>query len=500
MIDSACCSSLYAVDQAVTDIRAGKCSAALVGGVNYIGTPHGFNAYAVMDFLAKDWRCKAFAEGADGWTKGELFAAVYLKPLAQALEDKDAIYAVIKASGTNHGGRSNFYEQPNSTKHLELITKVYRDGGLDPRDLVHIEAHGTGTEMGDAIEYNVLLRAVNGLAKERGVALDPHSCGLGSIKSNMGHAEAAAGIAGFIKTVLLLHEKVIPPSLHIKVPNKHIRSNNSALYLATEAQALAQRSRDGQRYHAGVHSFNFSGAAAHVLVAEAPDLPLGEGSLGLTQYPFCLSAPSLEGLQAYLQAFIQHLDSNPVASLDGLAYTLNRSKSHFPHRLAITTRSIAELRQQFIDASLAIVEGRVSGGESRIGEGMTYRHLEPKAGRKVRDYVRLSDANVSVLLEHWLSEGGFDWSVVLAPYRLVKQHLPVYSFANERIYFPRMAEGAPLRTVTIAAAAESSVHQSKPGRLGDAVQKLDLAVSDEQGSSSRVLRSDELMRNAGNIG
>ncbi|HWU86503.1 MAG TPA: beta-ketoacyl synthase N-terminal-like domain-containing protein, partial [Kofleriaceae bacterium] len=458
-IDVACCSSLYAIDRAVQDLRAGVCEAALVGGVSFIGTPYGFQSYAAMNYLAKDWRCKTFAAGGDGWSKGEMFAAVYLKPLPQALADHDAIYAVIAASGTNHGGKSHFYEQPNSAKHLELITSVYREAGLDPRDLVHIEAHGTGTEMGDALEYNVFVRALNTLAKERGVSVDAASCGVGSIKSNMGHAEAASGIAGFIKSVLLLHDKVIPPSLHLQTPNQHLRLNDSPLYLASEPAAFAQRGGHGQGRHAGVHSFNFSGAAAHVLLREAPAMALRPGSLGLTRYPVCVSAPAPEGLAACVKELIGYLDSGVPASLDALVYTLNRSRSHFAHRLALTAGTLDELRAQLVTASRALAQG-APGGE--LGEGIRYRHVDAKSAQKVRDYAALSDATVPTLLEHWLSASRFDWSVVLAPFALTKQHLPAYPFLRERSYLPEGGAPAVVAAPQAVVAAPQAVVAAAP--------------------------------------
>ena len=397
-IDVACCSSLYAIDRAVQDIRAGVCEAALVGGVSFIGTPYGFQSYAAMNYLAKDWRCKTFAEGGDGWSKGEMFAAVYLKPLPQALADNDAIYAVIAASGTNHGGKSHFYEQPNSAKHLELITSVYREARLDPRDLVHIEAHGTGTEMGDALEYNVFVRALNTLAKERGVSVDAGSCGVGSIKSNMGHAEAASGIAGFIKSVLLLHDKVDPAVAAYPDAQQAPALERVTTVSGQRAGDVEQRGDHGHGRHAGVHSFNFSGAAAHVLLSEAPAMAFQPGSLGLTRYPVCVSAPAPEGLEACVRELIASVDSGCRLHLDGLVYTLNGRGRTLPHRLALTA------------------------GTSRSWRGPWWKLL-PCTGRgahrrrpwlwwwwksaELRDYAALSDAARAALLEHWLSASRF---------------------------------------------------------------------------------------------
>lgn len=427
-IDAACCSSLYALDRAVKDIRAGTCEGALAGGVSYIGTPHGFVAYAGMNYLAKDWRCKAFADGGDGWSKGELFAAVYLKPYRRAVADNDAIYAVITGSGTNHGGKSHFYEQPNSNKHAELIARVYREGRVDPAQLVHIEAHGTGTEMGDALEFNVLQKSLKSVAKEQDIELPNRSCAVGSVKSNIGHTEAAAGIAGFIKTVLLVHHRIIPPSLHIAVANKHLRLEKSPLYLADERRDL-RGAKGTRRIFASVHSFNFSGAAAHVLVAEARH-KVSNATLNLRRYPVCISARSPEALRAYLGALAAHIDNKPDDSLDGLVYTINSSKSCFAHRLATVVESKADLSTQLHRALSEFSQLQQQGRLGEIRYSATQSHT-----KKITQHPQLSDLTVARLVEQWLDQSRFSWSTVLAPFAIAKLHLPTYPFTDRKLCF-----------------------------------------------------------------
>ena len=429
-VDTACCSSLYAIDRAVNDLRHGVCEAALAGGVSFVGTASGYQMYAAMDYLSKDWRCKAFAEGGDGWSKAELFAAVFLKRYEDAIRDQDPIYAVIKATGTNHGGKGYFYTQPNSARHVELIREVYRQAHVDPRSIVHIEAHGSGTEMGDALEFNTLSRALREFAEERGVSLPPNQCGLGSIKSNFGHAEAGAGIAGFIKTVLLLHEASLPPTLHVKTINKHIRLEQSPLYLVREGKTFAESDRaiPSAPRCAGVHSFNFSGAAAHALVAEHVAVS-SNGSLGLTRFPVCISAKTPHALAAYCREIAQFLRQTPGTPgwLDRLVYTINRSKSYFACRRGMVIDSVRDLI------------AKLEAGASIECAATDLRGIKQAPGR-VAEYSPLCDENVESLMGRWLREADFDWSVVLKPFSLERLHLPTYPFEHDRSYFPQAGE------------------------------------------------------------
>ncbi|MDB6041343.1 MAG: Amino acid adenylation protein, partial [Verrucomicrobiales bacterium] len=456
-VDAACCSSLYAIDRAVHDIREGACDAAIAGGVSFVCTESGYKMYSAMEYLSKDWRCKPFAAGGDGWSKAELFGAVFLKRFEDAVRDGDPIYAVIKASGTNHGGKGYFYTQPNGSRHVELIREVYRKADVDPRSIVHIEAHGSGTEMGDALEFNSISKALKEFAQEKGVTLPLNSCGVGSIKSNIGHAEAAAGVAGFMKTVMLLHEKCIPRSLHLETINKNIRWKQSPLYLVQSEVSLEGRNISSETAPrcAGVHSFNFSGATAHMLIEEYVGIFQNQ-SLGLTRYPICLSAKTPNALAAYCESIGRFLISAPGSemSLDRLAYTINSSRSYFDFRFGIIVESIEELA-----AKMTEVAGRF---ESSVD---LFEVVERKSSRTI-DYPALSNANVELLLNRWRKEGAFDWSVVLKGFAVQKLNLPTYPFEHLRSYFPQAADALPDQKVEANAQKQNGIarfSRSTPG-------------------------------------
>ena len=436
-IDTACCSSLYAIDRAVKDIQHGECEAAIAGGVNFICSASGFHMYSAMDYLAKDWRCKTFADGGDGWSKGELFAAIFIKKYDHAMRDKDHIYGIIKSTGTNHGGKGYFYTQPNSNAHVELIKQVYRKAGVDPRTVAHVEAHGSGTEMGDALEFNSFSRALKELAKEKGVTLSEHHCGVGSIKSNIGHTEAAAGIAGFIKTTMLLSDKIIPPSLHIETINKNIRLKKSPLFLARNQHTLPEpESQNGAARYASVHSFNFSGATAHAVLAEHIPKDDHDDSLKISSYPICLSAKSSKALYSYCKELSDFLKSAPtlIHQFERIVYTINLSKSFLNHRLALKVTSFADLLTKLKDISNGFAENGFL-----TSEGIVYNSIDRKSSKNIQ-YPFLQDQTVDHLVELWTTNSKFDWSIVLKSYGIQKISLPTYPFENDTSYFPKVTK------------------------------------------------------------
>ncbi|NKB24234.1 MAG: SDR family NAD(P)-dependent oxidoreductase [Kiritimatiellae bacterium] len=435
-IETACCSSLYAIDQAVKDLQYGVCEAAIAGGVNFICHANAFYMYQSMDYLAKDWRCKAFADGGDGWSKGELFAAIFLKKYDQAVKDKDHIYGVIKSSGTNHGGKSYFYVQPNSPKHVELITEVYKRAEVDPRQVVHVEAHGTGTEMGDALEFNVIAKALKQLAKEQGITLPTNYCGLGSIKSNIGHTEAGSGIAGLIKSVMLLYDKTIPPTLHIEKVNKNIRLEKSPLFLVNKQHPfpILENQEKNQVRYASVHSFNFSGSTAHALLEEHIPRDEEDTPLKISHYPICLSAKSPKSLYAYCEVFIHFLESNSKLAnqLERIVYTTNSSKSFLEYRLSIKISSFDDL----IERLKAILKDFDTDSIHGIAD-VKYGRTKKRSSSKIQ-YPPLEDQTIDSLVELWITQEEFDWSVVLKPFSIQKISLPLYSFEHDISYFPQV--------------------------------------------------------------
>jgi acyl transferase domain-containing protein/acyl-CoA synthetase (AMP-forming)/AMP-acid ligase II len=336
-VDTACSSSLVAVHLACQSLRSGECDLAIAGGVNLMLLPDVTVALSQAHMMAPDGHCKTFDAAADGYVRGEGAGAVILKPLSAALSDGDRVLAVIRGSAVNQDGRSNGLTAPNGLAQQAVICRALAAAGIQPGDLGYVEAHGTGTALGDPIEVQAL-QAV--------LANDPvqEPCALGSVKTNIGHLEAAAGIAGLIKVVLMLQHEEIPPHLHLKELNPYISLNGSRLEIVTEQRPWA---RGALRRIAGVSSFGFGGTNAHVVLEESPR-PATRGEDRTDEPPFLLplSAGSDAALKELAGRTATHLATHPELSPTDLCCTAAISRAGLPCRLATVAGSGQELQEQ----------------------------------------------------------------------------------------------------------------------------------------------------------
>ncbi len=343
-VDTACSSSLVAVHLACRSLRAGECDLALAGGVNLILSPAHSIAFTKAGILAPDGRCKPFDAAANGYVRSEGGGLVVLKPLDQAIAQGDLIYAVIRGSAVLQDGRTNGLIAPNRLAQEAVLRAAYRDAGVSPGGVRYVEAHGTGTLLGDAMEAQAL-EAV--LASGRAGEI----CALGSIKSNLGHLEAAAGIAGLIKTVLSLRHGAIPPSLHFHTPNPHV--SFGTLGLRVQEQLGPWPDHCGPAL-AGVSSFGFGGTNVHVVVEEAPESAVSAAVRGSKEESrraelLPLSARSAEALSAVAGRFrelVADHQADPAVSLGDLCFSAGTRRNHWDHRLAVIARSEKELAER----------------------------------------------------------------------------------------------------------------------------------------------------------
>jgi acyl transferase domain-containing protein/acyl carrier protein len=328
-IDTACSSSLLAVHLACQALRDGECDLAVAGGANLTLAPEVTVGLCRMKAMAADGRCKTFDARADGYVRGEGCGIVVLKRLAEAARDGDAIYAVIRGSAVNHDGRSNGLTAPNGTAQKLLIREALADAGVEPGQVQFVEAHGTGTSLGDPIEAIALGEV---LCQERTDRLY-----IGSVKSNFGHLESAAGAAALMKVALTLHHGAIPPSLHFEQPNPHIPWDRLPLTVPTTLTDWP----GGERRIAGVSSFGMSGTNVHMIL-EQPPARQAEASPGF--HTLTLSAPSPEALGALARKFEAFVDSG--VPLRDMCHTSNVGRRHFDHRLALVADSVESLAAQ----------------------------------------------------------------------------------------------------------------------------------------------------------
>lgn len=407
-IDTACSSSLVAIHQAVQGILNNDCDMAIAGGVNTLTTPTSFISAHQAGMLSPDGRCKTFDKNANGYVRGEGVGALLLKKCALALKDGDHIYGIIKGSAVNHGGHVNTLTAPNPNAQAEVIISACQRAQVAVDTIQYIEAHGTGTPLGDPIEINGLKKAFQQLALDQNLAsLPKHYCGIGTVKTQIGHLESAAGIAGMIKILLAMHHETIPANLHFNELNPYIEIENSPFYIMDKPKPWPKQPNTNPRI-AGISSFGFGGANAHIIVAEGP-LSKASAQYEHSSYLITLSAKTQTTLQQRIADLLNWLNAqNEVPCLASLSYTLNRGRQHFDERFCVVIRTVAELQQQLNDAL---------SGQSISHDALDHPELA-------------SEPNFNQLRIDYLQKESLDWHKIYGDYQQ-KIALPNYPFAKE---------------------------------------------------------------------
>lgn len=334
-VDTACSSSLVAIHQACNSIRSGESSIAIAGGVSLLLSSDTNTIFTQTGFLSKDGKCKTFDADADGYVRGEGCGVVILKSLSKAIKDGDRILGLIKGSALNQDGKSNGLTAPNGPSQEDVIKLALANADAEPSDITYIEAHGTGTPLGDPIEVNSISEV---LSKDRS---PENNLYIGSVKTNIGHLEGAAGIAGVIKTILALQQKEIPKHLNFNKLNAEILIEGSPVKVVTEKINWEGNSK-GKRL-AGVSSFGFGGTNAHVIFEEAPESEKSSQKKTSPFNIFTLSAKNENALQKYADRFEKLLISDNDLKLEDICYSVNTGRSGMNNRLAITASSKDDL-------------------------------------------------------------------------------------------------------------------------------------------------------------
>jgi acyl transferase domain-containing protein len=334
-LDTACSSSLVAAHLACRSLLAGECDLAIVGGINLMLAPDSSIFLCKAHALAPDGRCKTFDASANGYGRAEGCGVVVLRRLSDTAAYRDPVLAVIRGSAVNHDGPSSAFTIPNGKAQAAVIRDALRDAGVDPSHVSCIEAHGTGTPLGDPIEVQALAEVLGGPGHRDPILL-------GSVKTNFGHAESAAGVAGLIKMVLALHHRQVPPHLHLREVNPHVRLQDGPFIIPTGL--IDWRPRGGRRV-GGVSSFGLSGTNAHMVLEEAPAVePQSAAGADRPLHLLALSAPHEETLRTWADRLHAHLLRTPHP-LPDVCFSAN-SRSHFPVRLCV----VAESGNALIDA------------------------------------------------------------------------------------------------------------------------------------------------------
>ncbi len=466
VVDTLCSSSLTAVHLAVESLRTRECDVAIAGGVNLSLHPGRYLTFALLGMQSSDGRCRAFGADGDGYVSAEGVGAVVLKPLACALADGDDIRAVIRASGANHVGAVSGISVPGPVSQADLIANCLADAGMDPESIGYVEAHGTGTSLGDPIE-------IEGLAKAFRLGTDATGfCAIGSIKSNIGHAESAAGIAGLIKLVLQMQHRQLVPSLHAEHLNPHVRWQDTPFVVQTAGGPWhrPQKTIDGRAVEyprrGAVSSFGAAGSNAHVVVEEFEETRV---SPSMPDRPAIvpLSAQTVGQLRIYAERLSAYLrEAGGAIDLHRVACTLQVGRERFAARAAFVVDDLGQLRQA-LDAFLRgepDAERRFVGDDDAGMEGAARPAVEDLAAEAVRRLV--GEQGASAVARRWAEGAVLDWRALYPEGAPIRVSLPTYPFARERYWLDRTSAspgvvfGAQPRRDRHAGAAHPLLHEN----------------------------------------
>jgi polyketide synthase PksN len=447
-VDTMCSSSLTAIHLACEALRKGEIDAALAGGVNVSIHPYKYLSLSQGKFAASDGRCRSFGEGGDGYVPGEGVGAVLLKPLENALRDGDHIYAVIKSTAVNHGGKTNGYTVPNPNAQAELILDALKKANIDPKTLGYIETHGTGTSLGDPIEIAGLSKALEDSMP------GSQFCPIGSVKSNIGHLESAAGIASVTKALLQIKHRQLVPSLHADPLNPHIDFQSSPFYVQTDLAEWKRSPAHPRR--AGVSSFGAGGSNAHIILEEYNDER--EPGRALSRVPleaFVLSAKDRDALRRYAEKMVDFLDDAPGIALADIVYTSQIGRSPMNARLAILASSLDDLRAKLsrwlglqtvqrvraendVSELDAVFYGSVR--ETRFSPSLL---LDGETGKAFLENL-LAHRDLEKIARLWAMGVAIDWALLHHRSSSRKISLPTYPFAKERCWLSRESLSMPM--------------------------------------------------------
>lgn len=438
-IDTMCSSSLISIHLACRSIQEGECDTAIAGGVNISIHPNKYLELSHMKFMSSTGRCKSFGDGGDGYVPGDGVGAVLLKPLDKAIADGDHIYGVVKGSAVNHGGKTNGYTVPNPNLQAELIKTAFNSAGIAPGLVSYIEAHGTGTGLGDPIEIKGLSKAFGDSLAYDGI------CPIGSVKSNIGHCEGAAGIAGVTKVLLQMKHKQLAPSLHSKVLNDNIDFDSIPFKVQQDLTTWdrPQIKENGKIVTyprtAGVSAYGAGGANAHIVIQEY--IPAVEKEIipVTSQDPLAIviSARNTSQLKVKAEQFLTYLKDNATDdnALMDIAYTLQVGREAMNERFATVVYSIDQLKERL----QSFLSGQFKEGEIYVDQVSKNREIitdlmsDNELKRDIKSWI--SKGEYEKLITLWVKGLTIKWDDLYSATKTMKRiSLPTYPFARDRYW------------------------------------------------------------------
>lgn len=427
VIDTACSSGLVAVIEACKALNNNDCTVALAGGANIMATP--LKGGSILEIESVSDEVRAFDKDAGGIIFSEGVCFVVLKKLDAAIRDKDAIYGVIRASAVNNNGVSSGITAPNPDAQIKLYQKAWEDAGINPETISYIEAQGTGTIIGDTVELESITAAFRKYTDKTGF------CGVGSVKSNIGHTKGASGIASLIKVVMALRNRTIPASINFEAPNPRIQLDGSPMYI----NSRVKKWESAYPLRAGVNSFGFNGTNAHVVVEEYKE-PQYRADCPESSALFTLTAKNEQSLKALIHSYIKYLDDNQHYSLENMCYTANIFRPHYNCRIIMLVTSIDDLRVKLANVASHLVtmeELNIYYGacpEKSIG----YKKDTGLSGsvqwaELLKVGGQANKALYETVCKHYIMGGLIPWDKIYAE-KMQKVNLPGYTFDKKRVW------------------------------------------------------------------
>jgi len=443
-IDTMCSSSLTAIHEACEHIRRGECEMALAGGVNLYLHPSNYVALCGQQMLSSEGVCRSFGKGGNGFVPGEGVGVIILKRLSEAQKDKDKIYGVIRGSSINHGGKTNGYTVPSPAAQAEVVREAIERSGVEARAISYIEAHGTGTELGDPIEIIGLTKAFESYTE------DKQYCAIGSVKSNLGHLEAAAGIAGVMKILKQMEHGKLAPSLHAEELNPNINFEKTPFKVQRQLEEwknpeieINGKKRKYPRI-AGISSFGAGGANAHIIIEEYwSEKEVEEKEVSETHPALLvLSARDEKGLRKKALEFKDWIEKGRYTALDlgGIAYTLQTGREGMEERLGFTASSLEEVSEK-LGAYLNGEEGNAEiyrGQVKQNKEAFNILTSEEEMREAIEKWIKRK--KYGKLLELWVKGLGIDWNRLNDGRKYPVKSLPTYPFAKEKYWIEKREE------------------------------------------------------------
>ena len=469
-LDTMCSSSLTAIHLACQDLKQGRTDIAIAGGVNVSIHPSKYLLLSAGQFISSDGHCQSFGEGGDGYIPGEGVGAVVLKRLSEAKRAGDPIYGVIRGSSLNHGGKTNGYTVPNPQAQASVIRQAFAESQTNPRHISYIEAHGTGTKLGDPIEIAALTKAFYQKDEDQegeGAAArndERGFCAIGSAKSNIGHCESAAGIAGLTKVLLQMQQQQIVPSLHSTRLNPNIDFSSTPFVVNQSLRAWDRPVLEGRELPrmAGLSSFGAGGANAHLIIEEY--VPSAQLTRPATAAPAIipLSARTAEQLKQRARDLLTFIRSQQkTLDLPALAYTLQVGREALEERLGLIVGSIeqlAEKLQAYVDGARDIedaAEGQVKNHKDALSLFTEDADLQATVEKWI------SRGNLSKLLDWWVKGLELSWDKLYGETKPARISLPTYPFAREKYWIEnvgQVVQSAVSRSRTATAVLHPLIH------------------------------------------